>query len=47
MGQALGAYKITLDCKDQMIPFYESLTFQKEMGNANCLSIRYAKKDML
>jgi len=47
LGQALGAYKITLDCKDQMIPFYESLTYQKEMGNANCLSIRYAKKDML
>lgn len=44
LGQALGAYKITLDCKDQMVPFYESLGYQKEAGNSNCMSIRYKKK---
>jgi len=43
LGQALGAYKISLDCKDQMVPFYESLGFKKEIGNSNCLSIRYTK----
>jgi len=30
LGQALGAYKISLDCKDQMIPFYESLGFKQD-----------------
>ena len=41
LGHGLGAYKMSLDCKDQMIPFYESLGYQKEAGNSNTLSIRY------
>jgi len=41
LGKALGAYKMTLDCKDSMIPFYESLGYGREAGNANTLSIRY------
>nr|CAG4642858.1 EOG090X0FKI [Evadne anonyx] len=43
LGQELGAYKISLDCKDQMIPFYVSLGFKQEEGNSNCLSLRYSK----
>ncbi|XP_057374236.1 probable glucosamine 6-phosphate N-acetyltransferase [Daphnia carinata] len=41
LGRALGAYKMTLDCKDSMTPFYESLGYAKEPGNSNTLSIRY------
>lgn len=41
LGRALGAYKMTLDCKDSMIPFYEGLGYGREAGNANTLSIRY------
>jgi glucosamine-phosphate N-acetyltransferase len=41
LGKALGAYKMTLDCKDSMIPFYEGLGYGREAGNANTLSIRY------
>nr|CAG4648311.1 EOG090X0FKI [Moina brachiata] len=42
LGKALGAYKMTLDCRDPMIPFYESLGYTKESGNSNCLSVRYS-----
>nr|CAG4638794.1 EOG090X0FKI [Cyclestheria hislopi] len=41
LGHALGAYKMTLDCRDRMVPFYESLGYQKEPGNSNTLCIRY------
>lgn len=41
LGRGLGAYKMTLDCKDKMIPFYESLGYVKEAGNSNTLGIRY------
>ena len=44
LGRALGAYKMTLDCKDTMTPFYESLGYSKESGNSNTLSIRYPSK---
>nr|CAG4648943.1 EOG090X0FKI [Polyphemus pediculus] len=41
LGHALGGYKMSLDCKDQMVPFYLSLGYKKEPGNSNTLSIRY------
>ena len=44
LGRALGAYKMTLDCKDTLTPFYESLGYSKESGNSNTLSIRYPSK---
>nr|CAG4647474.1 EOG090X0FKI [Megafenestra aurita] len=44
LGKALGAYKMTLDCKDSMKPFYESLGYAAEPGNSNVLSIRYPFK---
>ena len=33
LGKVLGAYKMTLDCKDSMKPFYESLGYGAEAGN--------------
>ncbi|KAK2710104.1 probable glucosamine 6-phosphate N-acetyltransferase [Artemia franciscana] len=36
-----GCYKISLDCKDTMVPYYESLGYKKEPGNANTLVIRH------
>nr|CAG4645873.1 EOG090X0FKI [Lynceus sp. MCZ IZ 141354] len=40
LANALGSYKLSLDCKDPLIKFYESLGFQREAGNANTLVIR-------
>jgi len=37
----LDCYKISLDCRDQMIPFYETLGFVKEPNNGNFMVIRY------
>lgn len=44
LGKVLGAYKMTLDCKDSMKPFYESLGYGAEAGNSNVLSIRYPSR---
>ena len=43
LGKSLGCYKITLNCTDAMIPFYEGLGFKAEAGNANFLVIRVPK----
>jgi len=40
LGKSLGCYKITLNCKDNMIPYYERLGFVAEESNANFLVIR-------
>ncbi|CAK9813544.1 Probable glucosamine 6-phosphate N-acetyltransferase [Anthophora quadrimaculata] len=37
----LRCYKLSLDCKDHLIPFYESLGFKREPSNANCLNMRF------
>lgn len=37
----LRCYKLSLDCKDHLIPFYESLGFKREPSNANSLNIRF------
>ncbi|XP_063698967.1 probable glucosamine 6-phosphate N-acetyltransferase isoform X2 [Culicoides brevitarsis] len=37
----LGAYKMTLNCKDKLIPFYRSIGYVDEKGNANCMNIRF------
>lgn len=34
-------YKLSLDCKDQIIPFYKHLGFQLEEGNSNTMVIRF------
>jgi len=41
LGKNLGCYKISLDCRDKMIPFYETFGFSKEPENANFMTIRY------
>merc|ERR1711981_240452 len=40
LGKSLGCYKITLNCTDKMIAFYQRLGFVAEQGNANFLVIR-------
>nr|CAG4644375.1 EOG090X0FKI [Lepidurus arcticus] len=47
MSRIMGSYKISLDCNDKMIPFYESLGFVGEAGNANTLVIRLSGKPKL
>ncbi|XP_055609187.1 probable glucosamine 6-phosphate N-acetyltransferase [Uranotaenia lowii] len=37
----LGCYKMSLDCKDKLIPFYKSIGYMLEPGNANTMNIRY------
>lgn len=32
---------MTLDCKDKLIPFYVSLGYACEQGNANSMNIRF------
>lgn len=40
LSKKLGSYKVTLDCKDKMIPFYNTFGFTKEEGN-NFLQQRF------
>lgn len=44
LGKTLGCYKITLNCTDKMIPFYNGFGFVAESGNANFLMIRIPQK---
>lgn len=41
LAQHLNCYKITLDCKDNMIPFYTRLGYTLEPGNSNHMQIRF------
>jgi len=41
LARDLGCYKLSLDCKDQVIPFYNTLGFVAEPGRANMLVIRF------
>lgn len=41
LAQKLGCYKLSLDCRDQMIAFYESVGFVMEAGRSNMLVIRF------
>ncbi|XP_063977944.1 probable glucosamine 6-phosphate N-acetyltransferase [Diachasmimorpha longicaudata] len=40
LAKRLQCYKLSLDCRDPLIPFYESLGFRREPGNANAMNIR-------
>lgn len=46
LAKELECYKITLDCKDKMIPFYESLGFSLELGNSNYMTMRLPKSSL-
>ncbi|XP_017774404.1 PREDICTED: probable glucosamine 6-phosphate N-acetyltransferase [Nicrophorus vespilloides] len=41
LAKRLGCYKMSLDCKDNLIPFYKSIGYRMEPGNANSMTIRY------
>jgi len=41
LAKQLDCYKLSLDCKDKMIPFYEGFGFTKEDGNGNFMVIRF------
>lgn len=42
LARQLNVYKLSLDCKDKMIPYYSALGFQAEASNSNTLKIRYS-----
>lgn len=41
LAKQLGCYKMSLDCKDKLIKFYESLGYILIPGNSNTMTIRY------
>ncbi|XP_039757815.1 probable glucosamine 6-phosphate N-acetyltransferase [Pararge aegeria] len=41
LAQALGCYKMSLDCKDHLIKFYNSLGYKLEAGNSNAMNMRF------
>ncbi|CAG9763666.1 unnamed protein product [Ceutorhynchus assimilis] len=44
LAKKLECYKMSLDCKDPLIPFYKSLGYMLEPGNANTMILRYESK---
>jgi len=34
-------YKLSLDCIDHLVPFYENIGFKREPSNANYLNMRF------
>ncbi|XP_063221895.1 probable glucosamine 6-phosphate N-acetyltransferase isoform X2 [Bacillus rossius redtenbacheri] len=47
LAKELGCYKMSLDCKDKLIPFYTSLGYVDEPGNANSMTIRFDSSSIL
>ena len=43
IGKGVGCYKITLNCKDELVKFYNSFGLVKESGNANFMILRVPK----
>lgn len=41
LAESVGCYKMTLECKDSLIPFYKSLGYIFEPGNSNSMKMRY------
>ncbi|XP_018327655.1 probable glucosamine 6-phosphate N-acetyltransferase [Agrilus planipennis] len=41
LAKKLGCYKMSLDCKDPLIPFYKGIGYKIEPGNSNSMIIRY------
>lgn len=41
LAQHLKCYKMSLECKNDLVPFYQELGFQKELDNSNYLNIRF------
>jgi glucosamine-phosphate N-acetyltransferase len=47
LGELVGCYKMTLECKDKLIPFYRSMGYVDEKGNANSMTVRYGNQSNL
>ncbi|CAH1107641.1 unnamed protein product [Psylliodes chrysocephalus] len=45
LAEKLGSYKMSLDCKDNLIPFYKTLGYKLEPGNSNSMMLRFEKID--
>ncbi|XP_026314843.1 probable glucosamine 6-phosphate N-acetyltransferase [Hyposmocoma kahamanoa] len=41
LARELGCYKMSLDCKDKLVKFYETLGYKLEPGNSNAMNIRF------
>ncbi|KAG8222129.1 hypothetical protein J437_LFUL002126 [Ladona fulva] len=46
LAREFSCYKISLDCKDRLIPFYQSLGFALEPGNANSMTMRLPRSSL-
>ncbi|CDW54675.1 glucosamine 6 phosphate [Trichuris trichiura] len=42
LAKHLRCYKVSLECKDELVPYYEQFGFQKEEGNSNFLVQRFS-----
>lgn len=42
LSRKLNCYKLSLDCRDELLPFYQSLGFKAEKGRANMLVQRFS-----
>lgn len=40
LAHELGCYKMSLDCKDKLVKFYETLGYKLEPGNSNAMNMR-------
>jgi glucosamine-phosphate N-acetyltransferase len=47
LAEVLGCYKMSLECKDKLIPFYRSIGYVDEKGNSNSMTLRYASQTHL
>lgn len=47
LADVLGCYKMSLECKDKLIPFYRSIGYVDEKGNSNSMTLRYANQTHL
>lgn len=43
LAEELNCYKMTLDCKDRLVPYYSTLGYSIEKGNSNYMIIRFDK----
>jgi glucosamine-phosphate N-acetyltransferase len=47
LAEHLGCYKMSLQCKDNLIKFYRSMGYVDEKGNSNSMTLRYANQSNL
>jgi glucosamine-phosphate N-acetyltransferase len=47
LAEYLGCYKMSLECKDQLLKFYRSIGYVDEPGNSNSMTLRYDKQSNL